>query len=85
MAGLVITLIVVILSPLSQYITSEFITPDYFTEVISYAVDQGEMTREDAEAYFNLKSYIIQSMIRALVMGLVTSAIVAIFVKSKSQ
>lgn len=85
MAGLVITLIVAILSPLSQYIISEFITPDYFTNIINYAVDQGEMTREDAEAYFNLKSYIIQSVIGALVMGLLTSAIVAILVKTKAK
>lgn len=85
MAGLVITLIVVILSPLSQYITSEFITPDYFTNVTNYAVDQGEMTREEAEAYFNLKSYIIMSAAGALIMGISTSAVVAIFVKSKSQ
>ncbi|PZX56712.1 DUF4199 domain-containing protein [Algoriphagus chordae] len=84
-AGLVITLIVAILSPLTQYITSEFITPDYFTNVSKYAVEMGKMTSAEAEEYFNLKSYIIQSMIGALVMGLLTSAIVAIFVKSKSH
>lgn len=83
-SGLVITLIVALLSPLSQYITSEFITPEYFANVINYAVESGQMTQTDAEAYFNLKSYLIQSVIGALVMGVVTSAIVAIFVKSKS-
>ena len=84
-SGLIISVIVAILSPLSQYITTEFITPDYFSNVINYAVEQGEMTRDEAEGYFNLKSYILQSVIGALVMGLLTSAIVAIFVKSKSQ
>ncbi|WP_339868557.1 DUF4199 domain-containing protein [uncultured Algoriphagus sp.] len=84
-SGLIISVIVAILSPLSQYITTEFITPDYFSNEINYAVEQGEMTRDEAEGYFNLKSYILQSVIGALVMGLLTSAIVAIFVKSKSQ
>ncbi|MEP1087991.1 DUF4199 domain-containing protein [Algoriphagus sp.] len=85
MSGLIITIIVALLSPLSQYIISEFITPDYFGNVITYVVAQGTMTQEDAEAYFNLKSYMIQSMIGAMVMGLLTSAIVAFVVKSKSK
>jgi hypothetical protein len=38
----------------------------------------------DAEAQFNLKSYIIQSTVGALVMGIVTTAIVAIFTRKKS-
>ncbi len=83
MSGVVITLIVTVFSPLTQYITSEFITPDYFTNVINYSVESGEATREEAEAYFNLKSYIIQATVGALILGLVTSAIVAIFFKSK--
>ncbi|RAI89991.1 DUF4199 domain-containing protein [Algoriphagus yeomjeoni] len=81
--GFIITIIVAIFSPLAQYITIEFITPEYFPNVINYAVSSGEMTQEAAEAYFNLKSYMIQSIIGALIMGTVTSAIVAIFVKSK--
>lgn len=82
-SGIVVSVIVALLSPLAQYITSEFITPAYFENVINYAVETGNMTRENAEAYFNLKSYILQSFFMALVMGVVTSAIVAWFVKKK--
>lgn len=82
-AGIVITLFVAIFSPLSQFITVEFITPDYFTKMTSYLVDNGKMTREDAESYFNLKSYMIQSVIGSMGMGFFTSVIVAIFVKSQ--
>lgn len=85
MAGISITLIVAILSPLTQYISSEFITPAYFTNVINYVVERGEMTHEEAESYFNLKSFMIQSAVGALGMGFVTSAIVAFFVRSKSK
>jgi len=83
-AGLIITSVVVILTPLSQYITSTYITPDYFGNVIAYSISSGEMEQQAAEQYFNLKSYIIQSTIFAAVMGLVTSAIVAIFLRSRS-
>jgi len=83
-AGLVITLVVVILSPLSQYITSTYITPDYFGNVIAYSVSSGAMSQPAAEEYFNLKSYIIQSTSFAAVMGLITSAVVAVFLRSKS-
>jgi hypothetical protein len=83
-AGLIITMVVVILSPLSQYITYTYITPDYFKNVIEYSVSSGQMEREAAAEYFNLKSYMIQSSIGAAIMGVITSALVAFFVRSKS-
>ncbi|MFC3415976.1 DUF4199 domain-containing protein [Algoriphagus hitonicola] len=82
--GLWITLFVAILSPLVQFIISQWITPDYFANVIAYSVSTGELTQEKAESYFNLKSYIIQSLIGAVLMGVITSLIVAFFVRSKS-
>ncbi|TDQ17568.1 uncharacterized protein DUF4199 [Algoriphagus boseongensis] len=83
-SGLVITLVVVILSPLSQYITSEFISPDYFSNAIAYAVSSGTLTQEAAESNFNLNSYMVQAVGGAAFMGLITSAVVAIFTRSKS-
>lgn len=82
-SGLIITLIVTILSPLTQYITSSFITPDYFNNAIKYAVENNLLSLQEAEGYFNLKSYIIQGLIGAPLMGIITSAIVAFFTKSK--
>jgi hypothetical protein len=84
-SGLVITLIVTLLSPLTQYITSTFITPEYFPNVINYSVSSGKMTQEEAETFFNLRSYIIQGLIGAAVMGLITSAIVALFTKTRKD
>jgi len=82
-SGIVISIVVAILSPLAQYITHKFITPDFFPNVIEYSVEKGAMSRTAAEEYFNLTSYIIQSFFFALVVGVVTSAIVAFFVKRK--
>lgn len=81
--GLIITAVVTILTPLSQYIASAVISPNHFANMISYTVENGKMTREAAEAYFNMKSYMIQSIIFAPVVGIVTSAIVAIFTRKK--
>ena len=80
-SGLIISIIVTIFSPLTQYITSTIITPDYFINIINYSVSQGMMTQTEAEAYFNLKSYMIQVLIGTPIMGIVTAAIVAIFTR----
>ncbi len=82
-SGLIISLIVTIFSPLTQYITSTIITPEYFANVIKYTVSQGEMTQADAESFFNLKSYIYQVLIATPIMGIITTAIVAIFTRKK--
>jgi hypothetical protein len=85
LSGVIISVIVAILSPFTQYITVESITPDFFNNMIEFSVSSGALNQEEAEAWFNLKSYMIQSVIGALVMGVITSAIVAIFTKSKKQ
>jgi hypothetical protein len=84
-SGAVIGLVVAILSPLSQYVTHQFISPEYFPNVIEYTVKTGKMSEEAAENYFNLKSYIIQSITGAVVMGVITSAVVSLFLKKKGK
>ena len=83
LSGCIISLIVALLSPISQFITSEVISPNYFENAIKFAVDHNRMSLEEAQAYFNLKSYIFQGAYGALSMGIVTSAIVAFFMKTK--
>lgn len=83
-SGLLITLVVVILSPLAQYLTHTIISPEYFTNVIEYSVTNDVMTRDEAESYFSMSNYIFQSAIGALIMGILTSAVVAFFVKKNS-
>jgi len=84
-SGTIMTVLITILSPLAQYITYEYISPEYFRNITEHTVAIGSMSREDAEAYFSLKSYLIQATFGALVMGVVTSAIVAWFVKSAAE
>ncbi len=82
-SGLILTLGITILTPLSQYLTSAVITPHYFENMIAYMTETGKMTKEEAEANFNMQTYILQSSIFAPTVGLFTSAIVAVFTRKK--
>lgn len=81
--GLVMTVMIAVLSPLTQYITSAVITPEYFSNVIAYVVQNDMMSQQEAEAQFNLSNYIFQSVVGALMMGVLTTFIVALFVRKK--
>jgi hypothetical protein len=83
-AGVIISIIIALLSPLTQWITSYVITPDYFTNVIERSVEIGYFeSKEAAEAQFNYKNYAIQSAVGALIMGTLTTAIAMIFLREK--
>ncbi len=51
--------------------------------MINYSVENGKMTLEQANETFNLQTYMIQSTIFAPLAGIVTSAIVAVFIRKK--
>lgn len=82
-SGLWMTLVVTILTPLTQYLTVVVISPEFFPNMIAYTVEQGMKSSLEAELYFNFRSYMIQSVVFAPVMGIVTTAIVAIFTRRR--
>jgi hypothetical protein len=85
-SGIVLSIFIALLSPLTQWITSYVITPEYFPNVIKYSLETGYYkTLEEAEAAFNYPNYAKQGAIGALLMGIVTTAIAMIFIKSKKQ
>jgi glucan phosphoethanolaminetransferase (alkaline phosphatase superfamily) len=85
LSGLVITVIVALFSAPVQWIISTLITPNYFNNVIEYSVETGYYeTREAAKANFNLSNYMLQSVIGALIMGVLTTAVVAIFTRRQA-
>jgi hypothetical protein len=84
MTGFLITVVVTILSPVVQIISHNVISPEYFPNLITLAVETGEQTQEQAEDYFNLNNYILMSTVFAFVVGIITSAIVAIFTRKSA-
>lgn len=84
-SGCILTAFAVLLTPLAQYLTHYVISPEYFTNAIAYAVENGYSSQEEAESHFNFSSYLMMSTGFALVAGVITSAIVSVFVKSRKQ
>ncbi|WP_228850481.1 DUF4199 domain-containing protein [Aegicerativicinus sediminis] len=85
-SGIIISLIIAFLSPITQWITSNVIAPEYFPNVIERSVELGYYkSTEEASEYFNFGSYVIQGAIGSLIMGILTTAIVMIFIRSKNS
>lgn len=83
-AGLIITLIVSLFNPFTQWVISTLISPSYFDNIIAFSVEGGYDTLEEAQAYFNYSTYALQGTIWAFAMGVITSLIVALFIRSKT-
>lgn len=82
--GFIMTVFIALLSPLTQWITSEVITPDYFANVIVRSVELGYYPdTATAEAQFNYPNFAKQGVVGALIMGIVTTLIVMLFVRTK--
>lgn len=77
--GLKITFMVMLLSPVVNYLALEVVSPNYLENIGTYAVSNGLLTQEQAKIAFSLPSYILQGLIGVAMMGFLTSAIVAIF------
>lgn len=82
-SGVILTLGIVILSPFVQLLISQVISPEYFRNISEFSVETGNMSQEEADAYFNIKNYIIQSMVWAGITGIITAAIVALILRRK--
>lgn len=85
-SGIILSVIIALISPLTQWITSYVITPEYFPNVIKRSVEIGYFkTTAEAEANFNYLNYAKQGAISALIMGVVTTAIAMIFIRTKTN
>lgn len=85
-SGVILSLFIALLSPLSQWIITYVITPDYFPNVIKRSVELGYYkSTAEAAAYFNYPNYAMQSTIGALIMGIVTTAVAMIFIRTKRK
>ncbi len=86
-SGVVLSFFITILMPVAQLVIYKSITPHFFDTIIEYKTKSPLLTRhitiKDAQSYFNLKSYIIQSIFNSLSLGITTGAIVSLFLRAK--
>ncbi len=82
--GIFLTIVMAILTPFCQIIFHKAIAPEFFPNMIEYSVSKGN-SREIAENYFNLSSFIIQNVFSTLSLGVVISAIMALLLQTKTK
>ncbi|MDN3724689.1 DUF4199 domain-containing protein [Aequorivita sp. SDUM287046] len=83
LSGVILSVFVALLSPLAQFVTHNYVTPEYFNNVIEYSVTNEMMSRTKANDYFNINNYMWQAAFGALGFGVLLSAVVAILVRRK--
>ncbi len=84
-SGLIISIMVTLITPLSLYISTKFISPEYFTNAVEYSVKNKLMVKNEALAYFNYKNYLVLSLMSAPVMGIITSLIISLIIKTRKD
>jgi hypothetical protein len=83
-AAIVISFIMVLFSPISQFILHEFISPNFLNNTIKYTVAAKKLSLEGAKEYTTLSSSIWKNISDSLSFGVVIGAIVAYILKSKA-
>jgi hypothetical protein len=82
-SGMLLTLFIVVLSPLNQLITTGLIAPEYFENMQELAVSQGKMSAQEAASRLNLGAFIVQSIVGGLITGAVFSAIISLLIRNR--
>lgn len=86
-SGGIMSVFIAILSPFIQYFIYNYITPDYFGNMIEYQTSKEKysMTLEGAQSLYNMKTFIFDEVVSSLSFGIVISAIVGLFVRTKES
>lgn len=84
-SGGVIAVIVCVFSPLLQYYFSTYISPHYFENATEVMFENSRVTRESAQDVYNLKASMIDAILFNLAMGIVSAAIIGIFIKTPKK
>lgn len=83
-SGLMLSVIIALLAPLATWISMSWVSPHYLEAMIELSLEEGyHASQSEAEEYFNLRSYLFQSSVGALFMGVLTTSIAMIFLRSK--
>ncbi len=85
LCGFGVSLVVAVLSPLTQFIFHRLINPGFFENAIRAGVEQGKTTLAEAQAFFNLPSYMLQSVFAAIIIGSITSLVIAAMIKKEAR
>ncbi|MBP6557954.1 MAG: DUF4199 domain-containing protein [Flavobacterium sp.] len=86
-SGVILSFFIALLMPFAQLVIYKSITPHFFETAIEYKTTSPllkyHMTLDAAKHYFNLRSFIIESIYTVLSMGTTAGAIVALIIRTK--
>lgn len=83
--GLVLTVFILILTPLIQFLANYVISPDYFNNLISFSVKKGIFTKEQAVRQFSYGNFLFTSLMEKTITGGVFAAFAPIWAKSPGE
>lgn len=84
-SAMIITFITTMLAAPVQLVFHKIVNPDFFMNMIEYAVTQRKLSPNEAARYFNFGNYAMQSVTGSLVVGTVVSMLLAYFASKKPQ
>ena len=83
-SGIILSSFIAMLSPLTQWVTTYVITPEFFPNVIKRSVELGYFPNtEAAENNFNYNNYAVKGLFGSFVMGVITTTVAMIFIRTK--
>ncbi|MCH8524821.1 MAG: DUF4199 domain-containing protein [Balneolales bacterium] len=83
LSGVYITIVAVLVSPLTNYVFHSFINQDFFEAMIRMSIDQMRMTEDMAREHFNLKRYTQLNIVFGLISGVVISLFTAAILRKR--
>jgi hypothetical protein len=81
-SGVVLSAIIAGLSPAAVYLMTEFISPEFMSNIVEVRAEQG-VPREGLEQIYNLNTMLRDAIFNNLATGVFFSAIIALFLKNK--
>jgi len=84
LSGVIISVFVAMMSPLAQYISLNLISPEFIQNNINHYVGLKKMSAEKAAMFFSFRSLILQGISNGISVGVIISAIVALFIKTEA-
>lgn len=85
LSGSILSLFVAMLSPVVLYLFVTVISPNFIETALANAISKSRAPLEQLESYYNINSYIYQNVFSSLSLGIVISACVAYFIKTKEN
>ncbi len=84
LSGVIMSVFVALFSPLAEYITLHTISPDFIQNNIDHYVRTKKMTRGQATVFFSFRSLILQGISNGISVGVIISALIALYLKPKT-